>query len=388
MVSPHSAQELLYALQLHDRVRAISITSWSLGYLDLCSVLDYAFPKLEIFSLVDDQMQRRLPNNFVAPRLRVLHLRHVLIPSKSLLLTNVTNLLSLRLESMCHFAPDYLVERIASMPYLENISLGFLSYSPLPDSARELPHPQITRVVLTKLSRLIYSGTSTYLDNILSRISTPFLQDFRFTFPSTEASAVHRLSAFFGTIQNLNLRTVVVSFFPRSLTVAYHPEQPSVASTYLRFAIDDTSNHERAVSPVARICGAIASAIPIVESLEIELKSPYDSYHCYSGVFLQRVIWHTFFRSFGGAKTLKVDMDLAAELSDVLHPKDESAIEEWFPRLTELIVVSGEHLVHQPFDSFIRTRRLSGHPIDLRVIRDRRPLRPPPVSWPFDTFGQ
>jgi hypothetical protein len=125
-----------------------------------------------------------------------------------------------------------------------------------------------------------------------------------------------------------------------------------------------------------------------VESLEIELKSPYDSYHRNPGDFLQRAIWHTFFRLFGGVKTLRVDMDLAAELSDVLHPKDGSAIEELFPSLSELIAVSGEHLVHQPFYSFIRTRRLSGHPVDLRVIRDRRRLRPPPISWSFDTFGQ
>jgi hypothetical protein len=57
------------------------------------------------------------------------------------------------------------------------------------------------------------------------------------------------------------------------------------------------------------------------------------------------------------------------------------------PVLSELVVVSREDLLQEPFSSFIRARRLAGHSIDLRVIQDRpSALRPPPISWSFDTF--
>src|SRR6267142_2044837 len=67
---------------------------------------------------------QELPYDFIAPRLRILHLQNITIPKGWLLLTNATNLLSLRLESIPasgYFPPKYLVECITCMPHLENL---------------------------------------------------------------------------------------------------------------------------------------------------------------------------------------------------------------------------------------------------------------------------
>ena len=383
---PHPSKllkkELLLALQYRNRLYNIFISRWSSEDLGLLKALDNAFPMLETLSLLNnDRYQVFLPNNFVAPRLRALHLRTFTIPMGHLSLTNATNLLSLRLEDTGYFPPGYLVECIASMPLLEDISLIFNqnAYDP---NMLEWPRTQITRVVLPRLSRLQFVGIIHYLDNLLARISTPFLQDFRLLVLLEESStlAVLRMSAFLGTIQNLDFRTAVVRFYRTSLSITYHPDQAGGVPPYFSFNIDDL---DRAEAFMVQIFSANAPALPVVERLDLEA-------NCYSSGFMpQHTLWYTLLRSFGGVKTLRIDSRLATELSDVLDPRNEAVTNELLPGLSELVVVSREDLLQQPFSSFIHACRLAGHSVDLRVIQYRPSLfHSPPISWSFGTFAE
>jgi hypothetical protein len=391
LVSPHSKQKLLLALQHRDRVCAISVKNWCFGGLELRSALDNTFPMLESLSLYDNNYEV-LPDNIVAPRLRALHLLKIAISRRSLLLTNATNLLSLRLKFMPersnYLSPEYLVEHLASMPHLENISIEFFPSSPRSETVGELPYPQITRVELPSLSRLIYKGTSPYLNNLLSRISTPFLQ---YISLRTETPDVVRLSAFLRTVQNekLDFRATVITFYPRTVHVVYYPERPSVSLPYLSISIN-YSSQECAVTSVAQICNAVAPALfSVVESLEIQVTTDYKMYGLDSGLFAQRARWHAFLRLFGSVKMLMVDKALAEELSDALHPNNGAVVKELLPILSELTVtIFRNDVVHNYFSSFIRARHLSGHSIDLGFIRGRHDFfRKPCISWSFDTFS-
>jgi hypothetical protein len=397
--SPHSKQQLPLALQHHNRVGAITVHHWYLESLGLSSPFANAFPMLETLSLSSGYFQPPrtwvLPDNFVAPRLRALHLRNVAISTRSLLLASAsTNLLSLCLElipELGYLPPEYLAEQFASMPRLENISLKSIAYPSFPRTARELSHPQFTRVVLSQLSRLIYVGISLYLDDLLSRISTPILQDFRFESDTEENPDALCLSAFLCEIQNLDLRSVMVSFTPSLGFIKYRSGQALVAPPYLDFEIGYTSQHH-AVTQVAQICSAVAPALSsVVENLEIQLNFDYDD-DFDSGFFAQHAHWHAFLRLFEGVKTLRVDMNLTAELSNALGQNNGVVIEELLPVLSELDVVMRMFrfrmdVVDEPFSSFIHARRLSGHSIDLRVIQGHYSRLPsPPISWSFDTF--
>src|SRR5579863_3756473 len=108
--------------------------------MELWRALDKTFPMLETLSLSEDYPAKMFPYDFVAPRLRALHLQSAVIPRRSLLLTNVTNMSSLRLESIpasSYFSSEYLVERITCMPHLEDMSIGFCPYSPFPDTVSD-----------------------------------------------------------------------------------------------------------------------------------------------------------------------------------------------------------------------------------------------------------
>jgi hypothetical protein len=145
--------------------------------------------------------------------------------------------------------------------------------------------------------------------------------------------AVLRMSAFLGTIQNLDFRTAVVSFDQVSLTITYHPEQSSVVPPYFSFNIYDR-NQIRAVASMVQIFSANAPALPVVERLDLEA-------NCYSSGFMpQHTLWYTLLRSFRGVKTLRTDRFLATELFDVLDPHSEAVTNELLPELSELVAVS------------------------------------------------
>jgi hypothetical protein len=385
----HHRQPPHFNLSLHDRVCAISITQWRLVDLQLHSTLNNTFPMLETLSLSGDCGLDVLPDNFAAPHLRHLHLRSMCFPGRSFLLTNATNLLSLRLVLIPvydYILPEHLVEHLASMPHLEYLSLKFIFRS---RTVRELPHPHITRSVLSKLSRFMYATIWPYPEDILSHISTPSLQDFRFAFSMKETLDVLHLSAFLSTIRNLEPRATVVTFYPHAAVIAYHPEQPSVSSSYLEIKLDYNRSRDRAVTFVARICSIVASALPSSESLEIRLNTDFNEYQLDSGLFAQRAHWHAFLRSFGSVKTLALDIDLVDELSGVFHQNNEALIDELLPTLSRLLVVMtlGKETVYQHFYSFMSARRHSGHSIDIQAISRLPVFAPTSLSWPFDTFG-
>jgi hypothetical protein len=302
------------------------------------------------------------------------------------------NLSSLRLEKISAIPLDFLVKSIASMPHLENISITFLSDYPLPDAMMELPSTQITCVVLPRLLRLIFTGFSTYLENLLTQISAPFLQDLRFTIFLKRIPSVVRLSAFLGTLQNLNFHTAVMQFSRRHITILYHPDQPSVALPYAKFVIDrpNAGNDRDWGTSMSQICSDVAPALSVVETLALESDlSPF-----YGSVSrAQFTLWNTVLRPFVGVKTLTIDGAFAAEVSDALDPNNGVVIIEVLPVLSEVVIVTSTRkdlvLLKQPFSSFVDARRLAGSPIDIRIIHPRHrppPLCPPPVSWSFDTF--
>ena len=379
------------ALQNRDRVYGITISNWGLEDLGLHKALDSAFPMLETLSLAEAHARRALPFNFVAPHLRALHLRNIDVPMGCLSLPDAMNLSSLRLEKILALPLEFLVECIASMPYLEDISINFIQDPPLAHAVIESPSTQITCVVLPRLSRLMFSGFSTYLENLLTQISTPFLQDLRFTIFLKRIPSVVRLSPFLGTLQNLNFQTAVMWFSGRYMTISYHPDQPSVAPPYAKFTINrpTAGDDEDWRTSILQICSDVAPALSVVESLALE---SYLSSFYRSAFRIQPTIWNTILRPYVGVKTLTINRAFVAELSDVLDPTNGVVITELLPVLSEIVIVSSEsrHLVllDQPFSSFVDVRRLAGSPIDIRVIQPRHPpsLSPPPISWSFDTF--
>ena len=385
-----SLKNMLLPFQHPDRVYSINITGWEVGHAfrEQGGALDKAFPVLETLTLssefgLDNPL---LPRNFMTPHLLSLILRGLSFSVASSFLTNAANLISLRLQ----YIPDYseslpkdLVEVLSSLPRLEDLSIIFIDsgYSIgglLPELRRTRTPDQITRVVLSNLSTLIYAGVGAYLENLLALISTPLLQRFDVTYHPCRPFTVPCISEFLGTIHNLNFQRVEVwldeVWVARSVIIIYHLGQSSDTLSYLKFTIDEAYYGRREQVGFARqICRTMAPVHPILQDLTLEYRESGESPITYSPS-------HSFLLSLKGVTTLRLlDKDLAAEFADALWLKLDNGvvIKELLPMLSELVVVCREDRVLERLVSFIDERRLAGHHIEFRVLEE---------SWPSFSF--
>ncbi|KAH9980457.1 hypothetical protein BJV74DRAFT_798107 [Russula compacta] len=395
----HYKDSILLALQHHDRLCSISLRELGSKQLNLLTALDKVFLSLESLSLstkYSDTEVGVLPNDFVAPRLRVLHLRSIALSTESLLLTNATSLVSLRLECLPvsdFFSPEYLVERISSMPRLENLSISLLHF-PLPRLEMEFQHVPNPRVVLPSLERLIFRGPSNYLERLLARINTPLLIDLRVKFTGGRTLIVPRLSEFL-RMQNLNFHTVEVSFSSTFIAITYHSGQPLAALPYFLFGTRDPDggqwSPDQQLGAVIQICSAVAPFIPVVDCLALKLSDHYEpSWFRNPFKVDDSALWHGFLQLFGGVRTLRVDKALAWSLTDALRRDNEPVVKELFPMLSEITVMSKKDPSHTPLALFVSDCCLAGQPITLHFT-ERHPthiLLPPPISWTFNTFEE
>jgi hypothetical protein len=105
---------------------SVGLGKWSSGDREMFTALDKSFPTLPTLELSSqDCVTRRLPNGFVAPRLRSLHLQTVDVWAVSS--TNATNLIPLTIACILTYdcmSPEYLVELLSSLLQPESLSIS------------------------------------------------------------------------------------------------------------------------------------------------------------------------------------------------------------------------------------------------------------------------
>jgi len=123
-----------------------------------------------------------LPDSFLggsAPRLRSLRLIGIPFPALPNLLLSTAELVTLYASSIphsSHTSPETIVYILSTLIKLRNLSLGFQpSQSPADNAGRLLP--PLTRIVLPALTSLHFLDYDEYLEDIVSRIDTPHLDN-------------------------------------------------------------------------------------------------------------------------------------------------------------------------------------------------------------------
>ena len=128
-----------------------------------------------------------LPDSFLggsAPSLRYFESSGIPFPGMSKLLRSATHLVSLRLTNIPHsgyISPEAIVALISVLSSLETISLGFQSSQSRPNlQSRSLPPPK--RSILPALRRLYFKGVTEYLEQLVTGIDTPQLDEMHIAF--------------------------------------------------------------------------------------------------------------------------------------------------------------------------------------------------------------
>jgi len=179
---PKGMANVIAALKQHRRVRAIAIFSIPNSLMKKFAAMKKPFPELTYVRLESlDGNVPILPDSFLggsAPRLRTLDLCGIPFPTMRKLFLSSRNLNFLYLQSIPHsgyISPEEMVTCLSALTGLQFFGLGF--QSPRVGGGTR-PVPPLTRIVLPALSIFRFNGNDEYLEDIVSLIDTPLLDDF------------------------------------------------------------------------------------------------------------------------------------------------------------------------------------------------------------------
>jgi hypothetical protein len=134
-----------------------------------------------------DEMLPINPDSFLggsAPRLWHLHLWSIPFPGLPKLLLSATHLTYLDLADIPHsgyMAPQAMVVLLSMLSSLKILSLGFESPQSRPDQGSR-PPPPLKLSVIPSLTRLFFKGVTEYLEDLVTCIDAPQLDEFQIVF--------------------------------------------------------------------------------------------------------------------------------------------------------------------------------------------------------------
>jgi hypothetical protein len=183
------------ALGHNDRICQLGLGDISSSQFEkLLTIMQQPFPELTYLKLWShDEEVPAIPASFLggsAPRLRTFDLEGIPFPGLPKLLLSATHLVRLELYRVCHsgyIAPDAMVAALSVLTRLETLVIRFKSpyYSHRgrnsPDWKSRRPPPP-TRTLLPVLTMLDFVGVDEYLEDIVSRIDVPQLNNLDITF--------------------------------------------------------------------------------------------------------------------------------------------------------------------------------------------------------------
>ena len=319
------------AITHRDRVRriALSIPTSNLHILQkLIRTMDEQFPILEHLFISSQREDENLmfPRNFQAPNLCHIDLWLVGFSIRSPILSST-----------------------GGLALLETLHISF--YSPLPNHD-VVDTTTMTHVILPKLRVLSFQGTSSYLEGLISRISTPSLGVLTVIFSNQLTHPIPRLLQFIQATENLVFHTFEVAFDWGSvhLMSIRHQEQQQHPLRFRFECIPFGSQIESA----AQILHTLSPVLSGVEKLTLSGSRCVD-----------RTQWRELLRPFSGVKTLDVEYELAWGLSRSLCSENEEMALEILPHLEELGYPGGDINDRDIFIPFRDERQAAGHPVRL-----------------------
>ena len=374
MWTKEDVTNVVSALGHHNRV--YKIKCWSQKFQDpflgVFAAIDEPFPELTNLELVSfGQNEPVLPDSFLggsAPRLRSLYLSGIHYPSIGRLLSSTTNLVQLslnRIPRSGYIAPETIVPCLSMLPRLKSLLLHF--QYPRSRAQRDSRHPPpLTRVVFPNLTLLDFRGDIEYLEDIVSQIETPILNQAEFYFFNQLVFDIPLLGHF---IRRTEIFTTVhralVQIFSDNIMVIL----PEVGVT-ADYADDDQVAVQLSIScgsldwqlsALAQVLDPFLSSLQRVESLEIAV------YHEDGQGEMEDIQWQELLHLFTSVK----DMTLTSEQSvclvaPALQELSGERATEVLPALQDLFLPTSwppSGPVKEGIEQFIAARQLHGHPV-------------------------
>ena len=356
---------IILALKERNRVRRVRFSN---AVQKLFVAMDEEYPILEYLYITrpkeDNSTILQFPETLQAPHLRFLSLTGFALPIGSRLLTTAVGLVTLHLVMVhpsTYFHPNTLIQWISLMPHLESLKIYFKSSIPNRDVARQLTHaPNIAPITLPNLHYINFRGVSSYLEELVHRITAPRLEKLITHFYNQLSFSVPRLLQFIDAAENLRFDNAVLTFFDKTMDAGFYPHGETkdcpLGIRVLCWHLDWQ------VFSATQIYNSFSQMFSAVEYLELQHKVHSESSEEHDEV--DRTEWRKLLRPCSNVKILGVEKGLVKDISRCLELEDGELPLELLPALQELRIF-GSSDTGDSFTSFVGARRNAGRPVTL-----------------------
>ncbi|KAN0137502.1 hypothetical protein V8E53_004553 [Lactarius tabidus] len=337
--------------------------------------MDGPFPILERLSLSftgDEVTSLALPQTFLAPNILHLTLLGIRVPKRLQMLTSALSLVTLMLTDIRasgYFRPRLLVARLESLPQLEELTIEFSIPIPRPSAERLLLGNQGAPVVLSNLKILRFRGVGAYLERLVSQIRVPVLEYLGITlFNQISFTLPHLSQIVVGMTEGIKGPNATIDVGDEAPQIILSHRSRGGLSICFRLCVM-CKPMDWQIDCAAQICSALMTALSVVENLSLHNDpsgwNPASELDLETGV-IDGTTWHELFRSFIGAKELRIDHFFLEKLSRPLEMDEIGLDPGLLPNLQVLVSAYRERHADSLLGSFIHARQAMGRPLSLR----------------------
>jgi F-box-like len=365
------------AIVHHNRICEIDFHLGTSQFQRLASVMQEPFPaliNLRLENVLHTRPPPVLPDGFLggsAPRLQTFKLEFVAFPALPKLLLSATSLVHLSLWHIPYsgyIPPEVIVSCLAVLTNLIYLAIEFTIPQSRPDlEYRHSPPP--TRTVLPALIHFELRGVSEYVEGLVARIDTPFLDALCITFFHQLTFDIPQLAQFMRrTTRFQALIEAHVDFDYGGIHVESLP-QIYLFNEMSGFSIS-CNDFDWQLSSVANALTSFFPSIYIVERLYISgcghVLSQWQDDIDNSMQLLE------IFRPFSSVKHLYVNKDLAQRIAPALRELVGERVTDVLPALESLFLEELQALgpIWDAIEQFVAARQLLGHPIAISDWND------------------
>jgi hypothetical protein len=348
---------LVAALKQQNRVWGIWIEGVPNSLLKKSAAMNLkSFPALTRLVLQStDQKAPVLPDSFLggsAPRLQEIWLTGIPFPGIGKLLLSTTDLVKLSLWDIPHsgyISPEAIVDSLSTLTKLEVVGLRFRS--PRSRANRENQHPSLlTRVILPALIEFYFSGDSEYLEDIVSIIDAPSLNNMDVTFFNQLVFDTPQLrhSMFISRAGRIKAPDCAHIFFDDGYVTVKPFQRLS-----LRISCKPS---DWQLSSLSQLYNTALYPLPALEHLEIHNRQEYWDDD------MENVQWLELLRQFPSLKDLVLSAKSFRLVAPALDELDGESVTEVLPVLQNIVLQAPRRSEpdHKAIEKFIATRQFLG----------------------------
>ena len=370
MTSSPGVDNIVVALGQSNRVCQIHLSGPQLEQ-QVLAAMHVPFPELtdlRIFS--DDETLPVIPDSFLGrstatpSRLRSIRLMRIPLPGLPKVLLSAHHLVTLWLYHIPHsgyIPPEAMVVLLGALSNLKKLSLEFESPKSRPDvEGQSLPLPK--RSILPALHEFHFKGVTEYLEELLTGIDIPQLDEMNITFFNQIDFDCPRLAQFINRTPTLRApEDARMQFSTSTASVQLWYWKPTFKSGALQISIS-CREPDWQLSSIEQVCNSPLHPLSKVEDLYIGQYYPQLSW---KDDAIENALWLRLLLPFTAVKNLYLSKVFGPGIVAALQELVGDRITEVLPSLRNIFVEGIEQWgpFQENIGQFAAARRRSGHPI-------------------------